>query len=352
MTRTISIEYTRLMFRKLSIFSLFPFFLHGLTAILNEPQATPTPWFTGPLLAPSPTVVPAGSWSIEPYFFAIKTPAAYDKEWQPQSNPTLWTVSCQIPVWVGLTNWLDLQIQPTLNWNHKQGSGAHWSLGDLVLQLEFQLYRDSLPHKTWLPSIKFALREGIPTGKYRNLDPKKSSTDLGGSGSWNTAFELVFGRIFQLSNTHFLTSRLGFTYTLPSPVHVKGFNAYGGGLGANGTAYPGKNFQVDLGLEISLSRNWAFALDILGVWQSRSKFSGNPGIANVDSLFAPISPELPSEGSLAINDVKSYIQYSLAPALEYNFNENFGIIGGTWFTIAGKNVSEFYSAVIAINYYK
>lgn len=338
------------MFRKLATFSLFPFLLYGLTAAIEDEQKI-IPWFTGPLLAQTAAVIPAGSWNIEPYFFAIKTPAVYDNSWTPQNIPDHWSLSAQIPIWIGLCDWVDIEFQPTLSWIHAQGAGAHWALRDFIFQIDFQLHRDEIPHKSWLPSIKLALRETVPMGKYRNLEPKKASTDLGGAGSWATAVGLVFGKTFHLTSYYFFSSRLSLIYTLPAPVHVKGLNAYGGGFRTNGTVYPGQNFQADWAFEVSLSRNWAFAFDVLATWQSKTKFSGNPGFS-LSGGKPETAPQNLIVGSTASENNKSYIQYSLAPAVEYNFNENLGIIAGTWFTVAGKNVGEFYSAVVAINYYK
>jgi hypothetical protein len=44
-------------------------------------------------------------------------------------------------------------------------------------------------------------------------------------------------------------------------------------------------------------------------------------------------------------------QYSLAPAIEYNWNIDLGVISGVWFTFAGKNAEAFASWVTALNYY-
>jgi len=43
--------------------------------------------------------------------------------------------------------------------------------------------------------------------------------------------------------------------------------------------------------------------------------------------------------------------FSIAPALEYNWNENIGIIGGTWLSLIGRNTASFTNAVIAFNIY-
>ncbi|MGC1182827.1 hypothetical protein [Legionella sp.] len=36
---------------------------------------------------------------------------------------------------------------------------------------------------------------------------------------------------------------------------------------------------------------------------------------------------------------KQFYEYGLAPALEYNFTSNLGIIGGVWFPVKGENTA-------------
>lgn len=344
------------MFRKLSLLFLLPCFLFArekfVPANVTPEERLEQPWFTGPLLAAGATTIPVGHWNIQPYFFATQVPAHYNNHWHAQNVPDFWSLSTTVPAWIGLTDWMDIQIQPAWSWNHHQGFGGHWAIGDLGVQVEFQLFRDDFPPKSWIPSIKFGIRETMPTGKYRNLDPKKGGTDQGGGGSWETSFVLAMGRVFHLSGVHYMTARVNGVYTLFAPVHVKGFNAYGGGYGTDGTVYPKPSFLLDFGMEVSLTKNWAFAMDLVGVWHKGNKFSGDPG-----SLPQPAGTPTVGSGNVfahpvASNSSLSSIQYSIAPAIEYNFNADLGIIFGPWITLGGKNSSKFYSAVLSVNYYQ
>lgn len=296
------------------------------------------PWFTGPLLAAGSTTIPVGHWNIQPYFFMTEIPARYNRHWHAESIPTFLTQSTIVPLWVGLTDWMDFQIQPQWLWNHRDHEGGHWTLGDFSAEIEFQFYRDSFPTKNWIPSIKFAIREFFPTGSYRNFHSNRASVEQGGLGSWATSFILVVGRMFHLGGLHYLSTRIDTRYTIFAPVHVKGFNSFGGGFGTDGTAYPKPSAMLDLACELSLTRNWAIALDLIGRWVGRNDFSGKPGV-------------LPN-GEVASNTSPSFVQYSIAPAIEYNFNANVGIIAGPWITFAGKNSNKFYTGVISLNYYQ
>lgn len=136
-----------------------------------------------------------------------------------------------------------------------------------------------------------------------------------------------------------MTMRLFLKYTFSSSVKLKGHNVYGGGVGTDVRFFPAQSASFDLGLEFILARHWAFALDVVGNWAEGSDYSGDPGVG-VD-LVTPAQ----------IGNSQPSWQYSLAPAIEYNWNVNLGIIFGAWFTVAGKNSPQFSGAVFALNYY-
>lgn len=210
-------------------------------------------------------------------------------------------------------------------------------MGDLLLGIDFQLYRDVYLNKDWYPHVKFSIYESFPLGKYDHLDPQKSLTQIGGSGSYTTLFQFVFGKLFHLTDYYFLSARLQLTYSLPAPIRVRGFSAYGGSQDTNGTLYPAQNFNLDFAFELNLSRRWVFAMDLIGQWTGNIRFKGNPGTTLTGQ-----------KGNLKVG--RGY-QYSFAPAIEYNWNQNLGLIFGSWFTFYGKNSIQFYSGLFAINYY-
>lgn len=287
------------------------------------------PWFTGPLLAPSALTIPGGHYNIEPYVYAIAQVGIYDNDWQAQKEETVWTNYTQESLQFGINSWADFAFFPTLYYNHTNGAGM-WELGDLPIKFDFQLHKNIRSLDQWSWALSFSIEETIPLGKFRNLSPKKKKTDVGGAGSWQTTFVLNWGNLFRLRKNYFITWRTALEYTIPAPVHVKNLNFYGGGRGTNGIVYPGKTFLIDSAVEINLSQNWAFALDVVGQWATRVRFKGK---------------------TLISNTVPKSIQFSLAPAIEYNWSANIGIIFGSWFTIAGKNAKEFVGGVAAFNYY-
>lgn len=310
------------------------FSLHAKKAVhqFAEPAGktdVPAPWLTGPLLAPSGLTIPAGHYNIEPYIFIIANTARYDSHWKPVKMETFWNNYFQPQFQFGFTNWVDFEFSPTLFYNYTKGA-VKWVVGDMPVLFDFQLYKGRGNTTDWITTLKLVLKETVPIGKYQKLDPKKLATDVGGGGSWQTALGLVWGNLFYLGKGHFLTGRFSCQYTLPAPTHVKNLNAYGGGPGTTGTVYPPQNFQIDVGTELTFTQRWVLALDLVGSWSGATRFKGTTTVSNT----APTSA-----------------QFSLAPAIEYNWNTDLGIIFGPWFTVAGRNAIQFTSGVFALNYY-
>ncbi len=300
------------------------------------------PFFTGPVVAPSPNVLQAGSYNVEPYLIFSAFQGAYDSDWTFQAQPTLLTFNPSVVAYIGLTSFMDLQVFPSFVYQKR--SGVHdFGFNDLPIALDVQLYNS--PPNTPVPSFKLVLMETFPTGRYNNLDPNKLATDSTGLGSYQTSIGLIFGQLHHLGSEHWLSYRLYSLYTIPSAVHVEGFNSYGGGFDTDGRVIPGQSLFLDLGLELALSTHVALALDATAQFWHRDHFSGNTGMAPSEVFTA--NP-LRSTSSARVG-AQSAAQFTLAPAIEYNWNEMWGIILGAWFTVAGRNTPQYVSGVFALN---
>jgi hypothetical protein len=286
------------------------------------------PWFTGPLLAPSAHTIPPGHVNFEPYLFFFSKTGVYDKHKNIQPMPHVYTLLSQNPVQIGITPWMDCQITPQLFYKFTQGVRSTQP-GDLPVAVDFQLF--NIQERTLQPALKLTFRASLPFGKFENLSPEKRGTDGVGTGSFLPTVALTFSRLIPLG-MHYLETRLNLNYTIPNSVHVKGLNVYGGAPDTDGTVYPGNIFNADFGMEFSLTQNWVLAMDVNYIYANKTKFFGNPGTMGI--MKAPSSEQL-----------------SLAPAIEYNWSINVGIIAGAWFTVAGRNASRFASSVVALNLY-
>lgn len=325
---------------KYKILSIFIFLngVWGIDKVLYPEQEfqNEAPWLTGPLFAPSSVTLPPGHFNIEPYLSSTAILGIYDEKGKAVSAKTFWTNQCETSIQVGLLSWLDMQFTPTFFWNYSQNAGCS-GIGDLPIILDIQLYNNQFYPNHWFPSVKLSITETCPLGRYDHLNPKKKGTQAGGGGSWVTQPALTFGKLFHLKGVHFLNSRFSLGYAFPAPVRVKGLSVYGGALDTKVRYFPRQYFFMDLAFELTLSQMYAFAIDLIGFWYQKAHFSGHSGIA--------------SDGTPANLIHRSGYQYTIAPALEFNPSENLGVIGGVWFSLAGKSAARLISGIVALNYY-
>ena len=310
------------------------FFLFFSSALFCEkPQR---PWFTGPILAPAGHTVPAGKTNYQPYLFVTDN----------YSPDPSWVINPFIQFTRGLTSWMDLKIETQAFFtfkDHQVGS----NLSDFQVILGFQAMEDN--PNGWEPDLRITFGETFPTGRYEKLNPDKMGADGTGGGSYETEVSFNFQKLFHISGDQWLRPRLFLRYAVPAPVTVHEFNTYGGGFGTNGKVYPGNSFIGILAFEYAMTQNWVLALDIQAIYADKTSFSGKKGIDIQSRTAAQGSGKFNKIGIPAgIGSGKS-VQWSYAPALEYNFTQNLGVIGGVWFTGATRNSTEFISYVISIN---
>ncbi len=300
--------------------------------IADQTEQPSTPWLTGPLLTPSGHVIPNGHFNIEPYEYVTTNFAAYNPHWDSKSIHNIYNLITQVPVQIGMPCALDFTFTPQWAWNHTSGA-SHWVLNDMVFGFDYQLYAGKALTSA---ALKLQIRANAPIGKYQKLNPKYKKMDIGGAGSWLPSIGVVFSDLVWFGGPYFFAPRLNVQYTFPTPVHVKNYNAYGGGHHTRGKVFPGQSLLVQFGFEVTLSKEWAFANDFQYVHFNKTRFKGHKG--KTDGV--------PNEVGYPSSE-----QFSVAPAIEYNWNAYIGIIAGAWFTFAGRNASDFASGVVAFNVY-
>jgi hypothetical protein len=285
------------------------------------------PWLTGPLIVPQGTVIPYGHVDIEPYLIFVANTGVYDRHWHAQKTPNFYSFNPQLFGYFGLTQWMDIGFIAQSFSNFSQGkSSSHF--GDLDVGFDFQPY--AADASTWFPGIKVAVREVFPTGKYQHMDPDKLGTDGSGLGAYGTIFEIVFYKLYHIKDLHYLSISLSYDYLLNTSVRLHGFNVYGGDLGTKGKVHPGSISTAIFSFEYTFNQNWVFALDNVYVHANKTRFQGK----TMEPVGRPSSE-----------------QFSFAPAIEYNFSKNFGIITGAWVTAFGRNSVRFRDGLFTFNYY-
>ncbi len=315
---------------------LLPFIF--LSSLLSASDPDPgLPWFTGPLLTPSPYTIQPGHINVEPYVFYVNNNAIYDQNGDKNTIISKIHWIEEVPVQIGVAKNLEFDIVPGVSTNKFSGD-TYTSMNDTLAALYYQIYRNN---EKWIPAFKLGLRVLFPTGNFHRFNPADAEIETTGDGSFKTTFTLGIGKAYHIYEEHYLNFRTFFAYGYSFPTQVEGFNAYGGGYGTYGEVYPGNTFSWLLGLEYSLTKNWVLACDVQYEWAGKTRFIGEKGTMEPISVN-PLSPS-------ALIGSPSGWQWSLAPAIEYNWNTHIGVIVGPWFTIAGKNTGAFLSIAAAIN---
>lgn len=283
------------------------------------------PWYTGPLITPGANVLQPPHVFVQPFFSYTNNYSRYDRHGHPHGIPHLKVLNPQLSaLQAGVTKWMDASLSVQGIRNIQKGhSYTNW--GDLAVTLGFGL----LAETTYLPAIKLAFKEIFPTGHYQNFNPKRANVESTGAGSWQSVVSLNIGKVIWWVTQNPMNVRMSLNYTIPSNVHVRGFNTFGGAKGTHGTVNPGNTFAADFGYEYSFTQRWVAALDVVYTHSWKTRFSGR----TLEPVGSPFSDLL-----------------SLAPALEYNVSQNLGFVAGVWFPVWGRNSLKFFSEIVSITY--
>ncbi len=289
------------------------------------------PWYAGPLLTPSAHNDPPGEFVVQPYLFITNTFAEYNGNRRSVNTLDLWTINPLCLLQMGWFSWLDFTIIVQGFYNNKDGESCfYW--GDTSLEWGIQLVRES-PYR---PALRITITEIFPTGRYEKLNPAKNGVDATGSGAYFTNVSLNASKVFWWINTHPLAWRFSMNYAVPMRVQIQEFNAYGGGYNTRGKVRPGNKIAIYTSVELSFTQKWVLSVDFAYTYQNHSTFSGNKGRT--------------SAGGTALVGVPSNDNLSCAPAIEYNPSDHLGFLAGVWFTITGRNSSDFVSGILTMYY--
>lgn len=294
----------------------------------QEAQKMFSPWYTGPLITPSPSLVAPGHMMTQPYLFISGNYSRYNNHRHAQDIPTLTQLQGLCVFQTGITETVDFIVTPSAEgqWQSRHHGGG---FADLPITLGFLINKQTV----YTPQIKFNIQQTFPTGRYKNLASDGLALSGLGGGSYRTQFSLGFGKVLFWSYEHPMNLRGFIGYTLSTPVRVTGFNSYGGGYGTDGTVQPGKILTADLGIEYSIDQPWVLALDVVYTATNRTTFTGHPGTTAAGT---------PASVGSGYSD-----NLSLAPAIEYNWSENAGFIAGAWFSVYGRNSLAFAQGVLS-----
>jgi hypothetical protein len=286
-------------------------------------------WFTGSLYAVSPALSHAGALAVEPYLITSLNTGSYDADGH-HRRPDGGTDAAVLLTVVkyGLTDKLTIATTPsvTRSWNAVQGTGT--GFGDLPIELEYRL-RDTVI-ATGAPSITASIGLRLPTGRFDHL---RNPLNGHGSGAWTLKAGLLAQSLFNTRGNHAMRVRLYGSVAMPlARVSVHDASVYGTADGFSGRVLPGPAAQIGMSVGYGLTQRWVLALDLL--------YDKAAGFA-LDGTR--------SDGTLVQARSPSSSSFVIAPAIEYSWSANAGIIAGVAFSAAGRNTASFVAPQIAVS---
>jgi hypothetical protein len=288
-------------------------------------QSLDDPWWTGPMLAPSAATLPRGHFLIEPYVFDVRSAHANGFGSLTYMN-------------YGLLDKLTVGIIPTAGFNvvdHGPNSSGI-ILGDVTLQAQYRLKK--FYEGSWIPTTSIAIQETLPTGKYDALGTRPS--DGLGSGAYTTRPALYTQTYLWLPNGRILRMRFNVSQGLSGGVGVKDVSVYGTSAGFRGRAEPGNTTFMDASWEYSITQRWVLALDATYCHVGNTRTTGQ----NV------LHPTRPQNSSTIMLNSGSSEAFGFAPAIEYSWKPNLGVLLGTRIIAFGHNTPTTITPAIAINF--
>ena len=251
------------------------------------------------ILTAGANTLPQGHVLVEPYLFDVVNHGRFDSDGNRHSGARRHSYGSLTYLNYGLVENFTVGVIPRFGYNDvstgPDSSGI--GLGDFQVQGTFRLaqFREG----SRMPTVSIVLTETLPTGKYDQLGARPS--DGLGSGAYTTTLALYTQYFLWMPNGRILRTRLNLAYSLPDDVTVEGVSVYGTAEGFRGHARPGRAFVVNSSWEYSVTRNWVLALDVVYENDTATKLNGQ-SISGSSDVF------------------------TVAPAIEYNFNSQIGVI--------------------------
>lgn len=293
----------------------------------ETPPPDYSPWTSGPIIATSATNIPPGQLLIEPFVYVTDFYGTYNDKWHESDlSHSRYTINPALQIEFGLNTWIDFTMIPQFFYQTQDGKSAT-RLGDLFTQIGFQLSTDKKGTNT--PDLRLTFNESFPTGEYQHGSPSKQGVDLVGSGSYQTGFTIVLRKQFWTWPNYPYKVALNSTATFLLSVKVEGINVYGGDPHKETKIPPAFVLDWNLSFELSLSQRWGVMLENIFDYTPDQAFIHKRHVAGTK---------------------KGSQMFSMAPEVEYNFNENANIVGGLWFSVAGKNLPAFVSFIMAASF--
>ena len=319
---------------RVAFWAALAFLLAGPASAAPPRQALDDAWWTGPLLAAAAGSLPWGHFLFEPYLYDLMPYASIDSHGVAHPVAHADDFGSQSYVLFGLGDGFSTGFIPRFGYHQSAGAKdtAGVALGDLTVEGQYQLTQ--FEEGNWWPTSSFNVSETLPIGRYERLDRLNDGL---GAGAYTTTLSLYNQSFFWMPNGRLLCARLNLSYAFSNRVTLSDMSVYGTTAGFRGYASPGLSIYGDLGLEYSITKHWVAAMDL---WLEQDS----------NTLVAGAYPTGMGGAPLLVRD-KLGVSRSMyvAPALEYNFNGNVGVIAGARILAAGSNATATATPVVALN---
>ena len=276
-------------------------------------------WWTGPMLAASGATLPQGRLLLEPYIYDVTS--AHGEGFGSLTY-----------LLYGLARNFSVGMIPVVSFNtgHEQPSTAGPRLGDWTLQAQYQL--TEYVSGRWLPTTSIVIQETLPTGKFDRLAGRVNEGT--GAGTYTTTLALFSQMYFWLPNGRLLRSRLDVSTGVSRQITVQDDSVYGTTDGFRGQVTPGNYFLVDAASEYSITRKWVLAMDLIYRQTADTRIFHQRDSSSAASV---------------IERVRIYPLFGVAPAVEYNWHPNFGVLLGTRLIPRERGTGATVTPAIAVN---
>jgi len=283
-------------------------------------QSPDDAWWTGPMLSNSAATLPKGHALIESY--------AFDQIQEGTSSYGSLTY-----LLYGLTDTLTVGAKPMFGAAAGKGGSLRGGMGDLTLSAQYRLTSPKAPPGK--PTIAVSLQYSLPTGRYDRLDTQPGVAL--GSGAHATTLSLYAQQYFWLPNGHIFRARLNIASSWSDKARIDGASVYGTPGGFTGRASPGPRFDVGVSGEYSVTRNWVLGLDLVTSRTASTEISGI--VAATGGSSSTVRFTLPRAQS-----------WGIAPAVEYSWRPNLGVLLAARLIPRGRNVPGSVTPAVAINW--
>lgn len=284
------------------------------------------------MLAPSANTLPRGHFLIEPYLYDVITRSAFDSKGNRMKVPHENSYGSLTYMLYGIANKFTLGMIPTFGYNQVSSGASSTGIGvgDLTLQAQYRLH---LFHEgSSIPTMSVAVQQTLPTGRYEQLG---RVSDGFGSGAFITSPAFYSQTFFWLPNGRILRMRFNVEPAFSKRVNIRDISVYGTSVGFRGQANPAPSVFVDAAWEYSVTKRWVLALD------ATYRHQGNTSVAGLN-VSDPTQPVRLNSGS---SDA-----LGLAPAIEYNWKPNVGVLLGVRVIPVGRNTASTVTPAVALNY--